>query len=96
MKHKIYLKFFILLLKQHNAYESFLRNLSGGKEYRKFYGKEVDETKYIVNQITTDPRNLLVDAFNWDDWDDGIDWMTVSWEWDDYVSDLNRKLFKEN
>ena len=96
MKHKIYLKFFILLLKQHNAYESFLRNLSGGKEYRKFYGKEVDETKYIVNQITTDPRNLLVDAFNWDDWDDDIDWMTVSWEWDDYVSDLNRKLFKEN
>ena len=96
MKHKIYLKFFILLLKQHNAYESFLRNLSGGKEYRKFYGKEVDETKYIVNQITTDPRNLLVDAFNWDDWDDNIDWMTVSWEWDDYVSDLNRKLFKKN
>ena len=96
MKHKIYLKFFILLLKQHNAYESFLRNLSGGKEYRKFYGKEVDETKYIVNQITTDPRNLLVDAFNWDDWDDNIDWMTVSWEWDDYVSDLNRNFFNKN
>lgn len=104
MKNKIYLKFFILLLKKHNAYESFLRNLSEGKEYRKFYGKEVDETKYIINKIKTDPRNLLVDAFNWgddafnwgDDDDDDIDWMTVSWEWDDCVSDLNRKLFKKN
>ena len=96
MKNKIYLKFFILLLKQHNAYESFLRNLSEGKEYRKFYGKEADETKYIINKIKTDPRNLIVDAFNWDDWDDDIDWMTVSWEWDDCVSDLNRKLFKKN
>ena len=95
MKNKIYLKFFILLLKQHNAYKSFLRNLSGGKEYRKFYGEEVDEIKYIVKKIKTDPRNLLVDAFNWGD-DDNIDWMTVSWEWDDFVSELNRKLFKKN
>ena len=93
MKNKIYLKFFILLLKQHNAYESFLRNLSKGKEYRKFYGEEVDETKYIINKIKTNPRNLLVNAFYWDD---DIDWITVSWEWDDCVSDLNRKFFKKN
>ena len=96
MIEKMYLKTFILLLKQHNAYESFLRNLSEGKEYRKFYGIEADETKYIVNKIKTDPSNLLVDAFNWGDLDDDIDWMTVSWEWDDCVSDLNRKLFKKN
>ena len=96
MKEKIILKFFILLLKQHNAYESFLRNLSKGKEYRKFYGEEVDETKYIINKIKTNPRNLLVDAFNWGDGDDDIEWMTVSWEWDDQVSDLNRKFFKKN
>lgn len=94
MKNKIYLKFFILLLKQHNAYDSFLRNLSRGKEYRKMYREAVDETKYIINKIKTDPRNLLVDAFNWDD--DDIDWMTVSWEWDDFVSELNRKFFKKN
>ena len=96
MKNKIYLKFFILFLKKHNAYESFLRNLSKGKEYRKFYGEEVDETKYIVDKIKNRPHNLIVDAFNWSDLDDGIDWMEVSWEWDDYVIDLNRKLFKKN
>lgn len=93
MKNKIYLKIFILFLKKHNVYEPFLKNLSRGKEYRKFYGEEVDETKYIINKIKTHPCNLLVDAF---DWDDGIDWVTISWEWDDYVSDLNRKFFKKN
>lgn len=96
MNEKRYLKTFIVFLKKNNVYESFLRNLSKGKEYRKFYGEEADETKYIINKIKTNPRNLLVNAFNWDDGDDDIDWMTVSWEWDDYVSDLNRKFFKKN
>lgn len=93
MKNKLYLKFFILFLKKHNVYEPFLENLSKGKEYRKFYGEEEDETKYIINKIKTHPWNLLVDAFIWDD---DIDWMTISWGWDDYVSDLNRKFFKKN
>lgn len=96
MKNKIYLKFFILFLKKHNAYESFLKNLSKGKEYRKFYREEVDETKYIINKIKNYPHNLIVDAFSWSDADGDIDWMAVSWEWEYCVIDLNRNFFKKN
>ena len=93
MKEKIILKFFISLLKRHHAYYPFLENLISGRDYRGFYDEIVDETEYIVNKIKTQPDNLLVDAFNWGE-DDDVDWMSISWEWSDYVWDLKKKINK--
>jgi hypothetical protein len=93
MYEKIILKFFISVLKKHHAYYAFLENLISGRDYRGFYDEIVDETEYIVNKIKTQPDDLLVNAFNWGD-DDDVDWMSISWEWSEYVWYLEKKFNK--
>lgn len=94
MKEKLILKIFISVLKKHHAFYPFLENLISSREYRVFYNEIVDETEYIVNKIKTQPDNLLVDAFHWSD-DDGVDWLSISWEWNEYVLQLNKKFNKK-
>lgn len=87
MNNKSQLKKFIKFLKKEHIYEIYLRNLTFGSEYRKRCAmiQEKDMVIWLIETVKSYPHKLIIDAFNWDEWGDNIDWVRINEKWENIM-----------
>ncbi len=94
MRKKYILKLFMAFLKKNGAYEIFLQTLKDYTEQQNKYIYQISEPiQYITSTITSDPRFLIISAFDWSKAEyKKVNWGKLNSEW----SELIEKITKQN
>lgn len=81
-------------LKKNGAYEIFLQTLKDYTEQQNKYIYQISEPiQYITSTITSDPRFLIVSAFDWSKADyKKVNWVKLNKEWKDLIEKMTKHV----